>query len=295
MIRTRALCLDFTGIAIMMLVFACTTPPVTPTATPTAGTIETVEHQSARGEPIYQQTCTGCHGLQGEGQRRDSTFAVWPLVGADFQARNPNAQVVFDVVRSKSAPNLRALTDAQIYDAIAYVWSLNDPERVSPITAENAASIAPGETVEALAAAGIYPPLGNALHLVTLPTAIALQTVSNGYIGMRVDQVTAASAIGNITTAPGDTFVIVVFALQDLTDHPLDLDPKFLQLKDAQKHALEPQPIELTSPIEHFRTQTIQPEHGTAAIAVFAGSVGMDRQLVYDDQTGHPLVVSLGP
>src|SRR5436190_5158385 len=175
MIGIRTLLLVFTGTTGVALLFACTTPPVVPTATRTTGTIvETVDGQVARGEPIYQQICATCHGLQGEGQRLGTSFAIWPLVGADFQARNPNAQVVFDVVRSKSELHLRALTDAQIYDAIAYVWSLNDPERTSPITAQNAASISPGETVEALAAAGIYPPLGNALHLVTLPTAIAL-------------------------------------------------------------------------------------------------------------------------
>src|SRR5436309_14087590 len=114
MIEMRTLPLVFGGITVAALLFACTTPPASSTLTRTTGTIEVVDGQIARGELIYQQTCVTCHGLQGEGQRRGSTFAVWPLVGADFQARNPNAQVVFDVVRSQSEPNLRALTDEQI-------------------------------------------------------------------------------------------------------------------------------------------------------------------------------------
>ncbi len=294
-IETRTLCLIFAGMTIMSLLFACTTPSVVSTTAQNPETIDLVDAQIMRGEPIYQQTCTACHGLQGEGQRAGTSFAVWPLVGAEFQERNPNAQVVFDVVRSKSEPNLRALTDDQIYDAIAYVWNLNDPESTSPITAQNAASMAPGETVEALAPVGIYPPSENVLPLVASPTTIALQAVSNGYIGMRVDQIIQASAIGNIKAEPGSTFVIIVFALQDLTDHPLDLDPKFLRLKDAQEHSLAPQTLDIASPIEPFHAQIIQPEHGTAAIAVFALPIGTYRQLIYDDRTGHALAVSLGP
>ena len=294
MIEIRSLRLIFASMAIVTLLFACTSSPITSTATEVTEAAEIVDSQIARGELIYQQTCATCHGSQAEGQRQGSTFTIWPLVGAEFQERNPNAQVLFDVVRSKSKPNLRSLTDAQIYDAIGYVWSLNDPEGTNSITAQNAASMAPGEMVEALAPNGIYPPLEPGLQLATPPTVIALQTTSNGYIGMRVDQIIQASAIGNIKAAPGNTFVIIVFALQDLTDHPLDLNPKYLQLKDAQQHALKPQTIELASAIERFHTQTIQPEHGTAAIAVFAGPAGLYRQLVYDDQTGHPLAVSLG-
>src|SRR6266508_2412571 len=99
-IETRTLCLIFAGMTIMSLLFACTTPSVVSTTAQNPETIDLVDAQIMRGEPIYQQTCTACHGLQGEGQRAGTSFAVWPLVGAEFQERNPNAQVVFDVVRS---------------------------------------------------------------------------------------------------------------------------------------------------------------------------------------------------
>jgi hypothetical protein len=84
-----------------------------------------VADQLARGARLYALGCATaeCHGKHGEGVRSGGTFRVWPLVGAEFQARNPNAQVIFDVVRSGSERRLRAMTDQQIYDAIAHELS----------------------------------------------------------------------------------------------------------------------------------------------------------------------------
>src|SRR5690242_2295770 len=81
-----------------------------------------VQSQLASGEPIYKQTCATsvCHGTQGEGIKSGNSFSAWPLVGKEFQSRHPNAQVVFDVIRSGGERNLLALTDQQVYDAIAY-------------------------------------------------------------------------------------------------------------------------------------------------------------------------------
>src|SRR5262245_3193777 len=72
----------------------------------------TVEIQLASGGPIYAQTCatSACHGTQGEGIHSEDGFKAWPLVGEEFQSRHPNAQVVFDVIRSGSESNLLALT-----------------------------------------------------------------------------------------------------------------------------------------------------------------------------------------
>ena len=62
--------------------------------------------QLARGREVYEQGCAtqACHGLEGEGIRSGDEFRVWPLVGKEFQHRNPTAQVVFDVVRSGGEP-----------------------------------------------------------------------------------------------------------------------------------------------------------------------------------------------
>jgi hypothetical protein len=88
---------------------------------------DSVEDQLASSKPTYTRTCaTGvCHGTQGEGIKTGNVFSAWPLVGEDFQSRHPNAQIVFDVIRSAGERNLLALTDQQVYDAIAYELEQN--------------------------------------------------------------------------------------------------------------------------------------------------------------------------
>src|SRR5260221_11194481 len=99
-----------------------------------------VESQQASGAPIYTQTCatSTCHGTQGEGIRSGDSFSAWPLVGSGFQSRHPNAQIVFDVVRSGGERNLLALPDQQIYDAIAYELSRNQITLKTPLTSPTA-------------------------------------------------------------------------------------------------------------------------------------------------------------
>ena len=106
-----------------------------------------VESQLTSGAPIYTQTCatSKCHGTQGEGIRSASGFKVWPLVGEDFQTRHPNAQIAFDVIRSGGERNLLALTDQQIYDAIAYELDQNQIALDVPLTADNAYGIFGGK------------------------------------------------------------------------------------------------------------------------------------------------------
>jgi hypothetical protein len=48
-----------------------------------------------------------------------------PTEGHLFQVRNPTALVVFDVVRSGREPSLRALTDDQVWAAIAAELAAN--------------------------------------------------------------------------------------------------------------------------------------------------------------------------
>src|SRR3990172_6030837 len=106
----------------------------------TSSTPASVESQLVSGAPIYAQSCatSTCHGTQGEGIRSGDGFKVWPLVGDEFQSRHPNAQIVFDVIRSGSERNLLALTDQQIYNAIAYELSQNQITLESPLTADDA-------------------------------------------------------------------------------------------------------------------------------------------------------------
>ncbi len=222
---------------------------------------------------------------------------MWPLIGADFQTRNPNAQVIFDVVRSGSEQSLRAMTDQQIYDAIANQLSLNGARPTTPLTRHNAATVLSGPAAPASASADgeIHPPPGNVVLL--HPTAgwrAPSNPVANGYLRLRVDQMAQASAIGRQSAAGDEVFSILVLAFQDLTNRPIALDPRNLQLRASTGARLEPRDIELEYPIERFHPRTITPEHGTAAVAIFALPAGATpAELTYDDQTGHPLSVNL--
>ena len=146
-------------ILFVFFVTACTQTPVSPVA-----------DQLSRGQAIYEQGCAteACHGANGEGIRGENGFRVWPLVGEDFQRRNPSAQVIFDVVRSGGESSLRALTDQQIYDSIAYELSLNEIEFNEPLVSQNAPEITSGIAAEMLEPGSLFPPPGNA-ELITWP------------------------------------------------------------------------------------------------------------------------------
>ncbi len=259
--------------------FACLGPP---TATPTR-TSGTGADQLARGAPFYAQNCAtaSCHGIHGEGIREGGSFRAFPLVGKEFAARNPSAQIIFDVVRSGGEENLRALTDQQIYDAIAYELSQNDIHWPAPIDERNAAMVSSGAQNFILNT--IYPPLTNAAlqyrHVWTM-TAPA----SDPSIGLQLDQFAEASKVGDTMAPDGGALVIVVFTLRDLRDKPIQVDPQFLQLDDFKGRQLDVQALDPGSPIERFHPQVIQPDHNTSAIAVFSVPAGVTTmRLVYDD------------
>jgi mono/diheme cytochrome c family protein len=273
------------------VIVACSTAP---TATPTP-TVGTVTEQLARGAPLYAQNCATaqCHGTHGEGLRAGNSFRAFPLVGPLLAARNPTAQVIFDVVRSGDEQNLRAMTDQQIYDAIAYELSQNGVELNAPLTAQSATTTSTG-TLN-FDPDAVYPPLGDVTFLTPPVPPRASWFATNDYVALRVDQIAQTNAIGHAAPS-GSVFALVVFALQDLTNHPLEVDPNFMRLYDTKGASHEPQPVELASPIERLHPLTIQSEHGTAAIAVFTlpADAKYDR-LVYDDQTGHALSLKLSP
>jgi hypothetical protein len=250
-----------------------------------------------RGEPLYAQNCatSKCHGAQGEGVRSGDTFQAWPLVGPEFEARNPNAQVIFDVVRSGSEQNLRALTDQQIYDAIAYELSQNGVRLDAPLAADNALGVATGASRSPSTSGGLFPPPGDT-RLVDPPFALIDSGGGGvgGYLSWRVDQLVAADRLGSRTPPEGGLFLVLVVAFANGSGTPLDVGPEFLRLADSQGNALEPQAIDLSYPIERFHHQTIEPEHGTAAVTIFALPSGaVPQQLTYDDHTGHALSLAL--
>lgn len=283
------------GLACAALVVACVTAEISPIPP----TTETVADQLARGAPLYAQNCatSKCHGTQGEGLRSSNSFRAWPLVGPEFEARNPNAQVIFDVVRSGSEQNLRVMTDQQIYDAIAYELSQNGLRLIAPLTADNAMGIATSASGSGSTVGELFPPPGDAT-LVDAPFSL-IDTGTGGYGGYlswRVDQLAVASHIGSAAPSNGGRFLILVIAFANQSAESLDVGPEFLRIFDSNGNVLEPQALDLAYPIERFHHQTIEPGHGTAAVVIFAlGAGATPKQLTYDDQTGHPLHLALTP
>jgi hypothetical protein len=254
------------GLILMDLFFvaSCAQTPASPVA-----------EQLARGKLIYEQGCATetCHGTSGEGLRSENGFRAWPLIGEDFQRRNPTPQVVFDVVRSGGESSLRALTDQQIYDSIAYELSINDVELPDPLIAQNAPGLTSGSAADKPGPGSLFPPPGNAKLVSSWPgspaPALPIQA-ENGNLRIRLTQIALAASIGGKAPPEKGAYVFVVFNLEDLADHPLEVGPQSLKLETEDGQALEPLEVGLSYPVDRFHTQTIQPDHGTAALAIFA-------------------------
>jgi mono/diheme cytochrome c family protein len=255
-----------------------------------------VGQQLKRGLPIYEQGCATetCHGVNGEGIRGASGFRVWPLVGADFQGRNPTAQVIFDVVRSGGEPSLRGLSDQQIYDAIAYEMSLNDVELTAPVVSHNAPRLATGQRATVPQDGQLFPPPGNAHLLATaVPLSLPLQ-VENSELRMRATQVARAASIGQNTPPAGAVYVLMVMTFEDLTDHSLEVGPSQLRLVGKHGASHPPLDIGLADAVDRFRTQTIEPDHGTAGFVAFVVQESEDLgHLAYTLPSGQELVLEM--
>jgi hypothetical protein len=255
-----------------------------------------VADQLSRGRVIYEQGCAteACHGTNGEGIRSENGFRAWPLVGAEFQRRNPTAQVIFDVVRSGGERSLRALTDQQIYDSIAYELSLNQVEFDEPLDARNAPGFSSGAAAHAPEPGSLFPPPGNA-KLVSnwSPPALPI-SAENSDMRIRLTQIALAASIGESTPPAGSSYMLMVLTFEDLTDRSLEVGPQNLILvtEDGMMH--EPLEIGLNYPVARFYPQTIQPEHGTAALAIFAVlETAKISSLRYNLPAGHQLVLKL--
>lgn len=276
-------------IFVVFFVASCAQTPASPVA-----------DQLSRGQAIYEQGCAtaACHGISGEGIRGENGFRAWPLVGEDFQRRNPTAQVVFDVVRSGGEASLRALTDQQVYDSIAWELSLNGVEFNEPLDAQNAPDLTSGAAAEKPEPGGLYPPPGNARLIPesSLQPAPALPAyVENNDLRIRLTQFALAASIGEKDPPPGGSYVIVVFTLEVLAGHPLEVGPQHLRLVTEEGQELEPLEIGLDLPVARFYPQTIQPEHGTAALAIFAlPETAEIRDLRYSPPAGQQLILDIG-
>jgi hypothetical protein len=256
-----------------------------------------MKSQLESGAPIYIQTCatTACHGTQGAGIHSGNGFKVWPLVGDEFQSRHPNAQIVFDVIRSGNERNLLALTDQHIYDSIAYQLSQNQITLDSPLTAENA-FLTHGGGMSGEAQGGLFPPSDNSV-MIRIPQIRHLPfAIQDKKLRLQVDQFAQTTAIGNVKSPDGGAFLILVLVFNDLDDQPITLSPDHLKLSTPNGEHLKPQSINLHSAIEKFHEQTIKPKYGTVGLVVFT-LTARDQfdQLIYDDAVGQALVLALKP
>lgn len=254
-----------------------------------------MQSQLASGGPIYAQTCatSTCHGTQGQGIKSGNSFSAWPLVGKEFKSRHPNAQVVFDVIRSGGERNLLALTDQQVYDAIAYELKQNQITLTSPLTAENAFTTY-GGAMSGKVQGGLFPPSDNAALIDSLHTRELPIAAQNDRIRIQIDQIAEASAFGETKPPEGGEFLIVVIVLTNTNQSPVMVTPNYLRLSTSKGDLLQTQSINIHSAIEKFHGQTIKSQHGTAGLVVFALTApdGFD-QLIYDDGSGEPLRMAL--
>jgi mono/diheme cytochrome c family protein len=278
-------------ILVVFYVAACAQTQVSPVA-----------DQLSRGQVIYEQGCAtaACHGTNGEGIRSENGFRAWPLVGKEFQRRNPTAQVIFDVVRSGGESSLRALTDQEIYDSIAYELSLNEVEFDEPLDSQNATDLSSGAAAGKLEPGSLFPPPGNAKLISTWPVSSLQGTpglpisAENSDLRIRLTQIALAASIGKKVPPAGGSYVLVVFTLEVLADQPIEVGPKHLALVSKDKQVLEPLEIGLDYPVARFYSQTIQPEHGTAALAIFAlPETTKIRYLRYNLPAGQQLVLDM--
>jgi hypothetical protein len=293
--NARTLPLVTVALGWILIVSSCTFSRPLPSNA--GGVPASVPDQLASGGPIYAQTCatSTCHGTQGEGIRVGDSFKVWPLVGDEFQSRHPNAQIVFDVIRSGGEPNLRALTDQQIYDSIAYELSQNQITLDSPLTAENAHAVFGGK-MSGDSQGGLYPPSHNAV-IITAPLIRDLPIAAqNDRLLLQIDQFAVASAIGKSKLPNGGVFLIVVIVLTDLDQAPITVNPAHLRLSTPGGDHLQPQSIDIHAAIEQFHEQTIKPQHGTVGLVVFTLTApDQFDQLMYDDGEGSPITLRLKP
>ena len=256
-------------------------------------TSSSIESQLASGASIYRQTCatSACHGTQGEGIKAGNGFSAWPLVGKDFQSRHPNAQIVFDVIRSGGERNLLTLTDQQVYDAIAYELRQNEITLASPLTAENAFTTY-GGAMSGKGQGGLFPPSDNAVLIDTLLARDLPMIAQNEALRLQVDQIAEASAIGSSK----GTFLVLVIKFSDLDDQPIILRPAYLSLTTPGGERLSLQSINIHSAIEKFHEQTIKPQYGTVGLIVFTLTAPEQfHQLIYDDGVGKSLRMVLKP
>ena len=277
----------------VLLIFALFASACTEQASPTPEPM-TFDKQAVLGRPVYYQNCatTLCHGTDSKGIPKGSGFLVRPLIGSQFVARNPNTQIMFDVVRSRNDPNLLALTDDQVYQAIAFDLTLNQIQLKDAITPQNAAELPPGGSQKT---GQLSPPASGIKLLETTSGPNLPKSTANSSLALRIDQLAFTGSVGTYTpTREGGTFVIVVLSIKNQTDKPIVTDPKYLSLTDTNGNKHNPQSLNFNYPVVRFYAQQVQPQNSYSGYAIFGLAKGTTfKSLTYDNGSGNPLSVEL--
>ncbi|MDR3572751.1 MAG: DUF4352 domain-containing protein [Anaerolineaceae bacterium] len=279
--------------ALILLILAMIGTACAEQASPTPEPM-TFDKQAVLGRPIYFQNCatTLCHGTDSKGILKGSSYLVAPLIGSQFIERNPNTQVMFDVVRSRNEPNLLALTDEQVYQAIAFDLTLNQMQPKQAITSQNAQALPPGGSQKT---GQLFPPVSDIKLLSTTSGPTLPKTASNNTLALRVDQLAFTGSVGTYTpTRAGGTFVIVVLSIKNLTDKAVNVDPKFLSLTDTNGNKHNPQSLNFVYPVVRLHSQQVQPQNSYSGYAIFGLAQATSyRSLIYDNGSGSPLSIDL--
>lgn len=249
---------------------------------------------------MYEANCATatCHRGDGSG----NLPSIQPSVGAVFQARNPTAQVVFDVVRSGEEPNLLALSDQQVYDAIAWELALNGVDlQGQELTAANAAAVATGPAAAPQPGA-VYPPLDvvppgaapiSPAPFLTPPAgalALAGRSGANGRVALRVGQIGYVDRLGGTSAPPGSALAVVALAVGARLPAQVPTDPAFLRGVDRAGTIHPISATRVPSAIDNFHARLLLPGRGHAGVVAFEIPAGSAlAALVYDDGQAPPL------
>jgi ubiquinol-cytochrome c reductase cytochrome c subunit len=86
----------------------------------------------AHGRVLYQASCAGCHGQQGEGTQRGPTLVGVGAAAADFYLQTGRMPLAEQQTQAEPGP--RAFSQADIADLDAFVGSLGDGPAIPDVT-----------------------------------------------------------------------------------------------------------------------------------------------------------------
>ena len=120
------------GIAIILLFTACMVAAAPLSAAPTAQDAPPAPPSPLSGKDLYAENCAPCHGATGNGDGPSASgLSVPPIAFADPNAvAGKSLAELFDITKNGNMQRMmppwkNRLNDGQIWDAVAYAWTLH--------------------------------------------------------------------------------------------------------------------------------------------------------------------------